>query len=111
MNLPIVLLIGAGIGALIGAMIFFEKKEPYKLEIVIASIFRNALVALLVRLSVQPGSSWLACAGFGLLYGFWTGLVVFMAKGGLKSHDAPFVVPGATVVGGLTGLAIAFFIA
>ncbi|MBI3872763.1 MAG: hypothetical protein HY304_06780 [candidate division Zixibacteria bacterium] len=58
------------------SMIFFEKREPYKLEIVLASTFRNAIVALLVGLSARAGSSWLVHAGLGLLYGFWTGLVV-----------------------------------
>ena len=107
MSLLIVMLVGAGFGALVGAFIFFEKRELYKIEILLASVLRNALVALMVGLSVRPGSSRLVCGGFGLLYGFWSGMIVFLAKGGLKSHDAPFVLPGAKLIGALTGLVIA----
>ena len=42
--------------------------------------------------------------GFGLLYGFISGLMVFFAKGGFKSKDTPYIILGATITGGFTGL-------
>ncbi len=102
----IILAVGIGIGLLIGGSIFFEPREPYKVEIMIASTIRSTLVALLTGFSVSALSSWYAGAGWGLLYGFLSGLMIFFAKGGFKSKDAPFVVLGATVTGGITGLLI-----
>lgn len=106
MNFMIVIATGGIIGLLLGASIFFEPKEPYKLEIMIASTIRNTLVALLTGYSLASQSSWYSGLGMGLLYGFAFGLVVFLAKGGFKSKDAPYVVPGAAVAGGLAGLII-----
>ena len=104
MKLIVVLIVSALIGGLLGALIFFEPKEPYKVEIVIASIFRNTLVGLLIGFSLSINSSWMSGVGFGLLYGFISGLMVFFAKGGFKSKDTPYVILGATITGGLTGL-------
>lgn len=106
MNLVIVLGTGFAMGLLLGASIFFEPKEPYKVEIMFASMIRSTLVALLTGFSLSPQSSWYAGAGFGLLYGFAFGLVVFLAKGGFKSKDAPYVIPGSTLSGCLVGLII-----
>jgi hypothetical protein len=104
MNLIVVLAVSALIGALLGALIFFEPKEPYKVEIVIASTFRNSLVGLLIGFSLNIDSSWLSGVGYGLLYGLVSGLMVFFAKGGFKSKDTPYVILGATITGGLMGL-------
>lgn len=104
MNLFIVLAMGFGIGLPLGASIYFEKKEPYKFEIMVASTIRNVLVVLLTGFSLT--SSWYAGIGFELLCSFAFGVVIFMAKGGFRSKDAPFVVPGAAVAGGLAGLII-----
>lgn len=109
MNLFVVLTVGIGVGVLIGLGIFFEPNEPYKVEIFFASTIRNALVALLIGLSLNAGSSWLQGTGFGLLYGFLFGMVVFLAKGGFKAKDAPYVLPAATVSGGLVGLILVNF--
>ena len=106
MDLIIVIATGFAIGLLLGASIFFEPREPYKLEIMIASMVRNTLVALLTGFSLSYNSSWYAGVGMGLLYGFVFGAVVFLAKGGFKSKDAPYVVPGSTIAGGLIGLII-----
>lgn len=106
MNLIIVIITGFTIGLLLGASIYFEPKEPYKFEIMIASTIRNILVALITGFSLSSDSSWYSGVGLGLLYGFAFGLVVFLAKGGFKSKDAPYVVLGATFAGGLTGLII-----
>jgi hypothetical protein len=106
MNLVIVIGTGLAFGALLGASIFFEKREPYKVEILIASTIRSILVALLTGFSLSSHSSWYAGAGSGLIYGFLFGLVIFLAKGGFKSKDAPYVVLGASISGGLAGLVI-----
>jgi hypothetical protein len=106
MNLIVVLSTGCIIGLLLGASIFFEPKEPYKSEIMVASTIRSTLVSLLTGFSLSSQSSWYAGIGFGLLYGFAFGLVVFLAKGGFKSKEAPYVVPGAAIAGGLAGLII-----
>ncbi len=106
MNLMIVIATGFTIGILLGASIFFEPKEPYKLEIMIASTIRNILVALLIGFSLSAKSSWYSGVGYGLLYGFAFGLVVFLAKGGFKSKDAPYVIPGSAIAGALIGLII-----
>src|SRR5690242_6724690 len=99
MNITAVLLAGGAIGLLTGAGIFFEPREPYKLEIMIASTIRSILVAILIGFSLTPGSRWYSGVLWGFLYGFATGLVVFLAKGGFKSKEAPYVVPGAAVAG------------
>jgi hypothetical protein len=106
MNLTVVISSGLIIGLLLGAGVYFEPSEPYKLEVTIASTIRSTLVALLTAFSLSPLSSWYAGIGFGVLYGAATGLVVFLAKGGFKSKSAPFVVPGAGIAGGIAGLII-----
>jgi len=106
MNLGLVILIGAIAGALDGVGIFFEPREPYKIEILFAAILKGILVSVTTALSLTSQSSWLHAAGFGLLYGFLFALVIFLAKGAFKSKDAPYVVPSGVVLGVLTGLAV-----
>ena len=106
MNYLVVAAVGLIIGLLTGAGIFFEPDEPYKVEIFLASTIRSVLVALLTGFSLASGSSWLTGAGFGLLYGFVFGVVIFLAKGGFKSKDAPFVVLASSVSGILIGVVI-----
>jgi hypothetical protein len=107
MKLAAVLLIGAVIGALDGGGVFFAPGEPYRIEIFAAAILKGVLVALMIALSLRNNRSLVAGAGLGLLYGFAFGLVVFLAKGGLKSMDAPYVVPSGAVMGAITGLLVA----
>jgi hypothetical protein len=85
MNILIALLIGALMGGLNGVGIFFEPREPYKIEILLAATLKGVLISLLTGFSLGPGSSWLRGAGFGMLYGFAFGLVIFLAKGAFKS--------------------------
>ena len=106
MSLIVVLSTGCIIGLLLGASIFFEPREPHKWEIMVASTIRNTLVSLLTGFSLSSQSAWYAGIGFGMLYGFASGSVVFLAKGGFKSKDARYVVPGAAIAGGLAGLII-----
>ena len=109
MRTPVVLLIGAIIGALDGVGIFFAPGEPYKVEIFFAAILKGILVSLIIGLSLARRRSWLRGAGFGLLYGCGIALVVFLAKGGFRSMGAPYVVPSGIVMGALTGILVSRF--
>ena len=109
MSYPIVVGVGALVGLLLGLTILFEPEEPYKIEIILASTLRNVLVALLSGMSLSAKSSALAGTGYGLVYGFAFGLVVYLAKGAFRSRSTPYVVPGAAFAGGLTGLIIAIY--
>lgn len=109
MSYPIVIGIGTLVGLLLGLTILFEPEEPYKIEIILASTLRNVLVALLTGLSLTARSSALVGTGYGLVYGFAFGLVIFLAKGAFRSRSAPHVIPGATFAGGLSGLIIAVY--
>src|SRR5438270_677388 len=107
MNILVVFLIGALMGGLNGVGIFFEPREPYKIEILLAATLKGVLISLLTGFSLGPSSSWLRGAGFGMLYGFAFGLVIFLAKGAFKSKDAPYVVPMSIVTGLITGVLLA----
>ncbi len=106
MNVGLVILIGSVAGFLDGVGIFFEPREPYKVEILFAAMLKGILVSIMTAFSLTKQSTWLQAAGFGLLYGFLFALVIFLAKGAFKSKDAPYVVPSGIVLGVLTGLAI-----
>jgi hypothetical protein len=106
MNLIVVGAIGMALGVIEAAGIFFEPKEPYKIQILLAGTLKGLLVALLTGFSLSPGSSWLDGLGFGLLYGALFGLVIFLAKGGPVSKDAPYVIPMSAITGAICGLLI-----
>jgi len=107
MNISAVLIIGAIMGGVNGVGIFFEPREPYKIEILLAATLKGILISLLTAFSLGAGRSWLRGAGFGMLYGFAFGLVIFLAKGAFKSKDAPYVVPMSIVTGLITGVLLA----
>ena len=109
MNILFVLIIGALMGGLNGVGIFFEPREPYKVEILLAAILKGILISLLTAFSLGAGSSWLRGAGFGMLYGFAFGFVIFLAKGAFKSKDAPYVVPVSVITGLIIGVLLANF--
>lgn len=106
MSLVIVILIGAVLGALGGAGIFFEPKEPYKWQILCAATLKGVLIALLTGFSITAKTQWWLAIAIGALYGLAFGLVIYLAKGGPKSGDARYVVPSGVITGGLTGLFI-----
>ena len=106
MSLPIVILIGALLGALSGAGIFFEPREPYKWQILCAATLKGLLIALLTGFSMTANTQWWLAMAIGALYGLVFGLVIYLAKGGPKSGDAPYVVCSGIITGGLTGLFI-----
>ena len=109
MNFFVCLIIGAALGALDGAGIFFAPGEPYKWQIFFAATLKGALVGLLTGFSLASDSRWWTALGTGALYGFVFALVVYLAKGGPQSGDAPYVVPSGIVMGALTGLFILLF--
>lgn len=108
MSIPIVVILGAALGLLGTAGIYFEPREPYKHQIVAAGTLRGVLVGLLTGLSMSPASGWMVGLGLGALYGLSFGLVIYLAKGGPASGDAPFVIPTSGVTGALTGVLIAW---
>jgi hypothetical protein len=65
MSLPIVILIGAVLGGLSGAGIFFEPREPYKWQIVCAATLKGVLIALLTGFSVAATTRWWSAMAIG----------------------------------------------
>jgi hypothetical protein len=109
MNILTTLLIGAGVHALVGAGVFFAK-EPYNVQIFLATILKGLLVALLTGFSLQARVSrgvWTG-VGYGLLYGLAFGLVVFLAKGA-DFKTTPHLLTGSVIQGVITGALIALF--
>jgi hypothetical protein len=106
MNFLTVILIGVVIGALDGVGIFFEPKEPYKWQILCAATLKGVLVALITGFSLAATARWWTAMVIGALYGLAFSLVIYLAKGGPTSGDAPYVVPSGIVTGGLMGLFI-----
>ena len=106
MNFLTVVVIGAALGVLDGVGIFFEPKEPYKWQILFAATLKGILVALLTAFSVSATSRLWSAIVTGALYGFAFSLVIYLAKGGPKSGDAPYVIPSGIITGGLIGLFI-----
>jgi hypothetical protein len=109
MSVSVALVIGAVIGVLDGVGIFFAPDEPFKGEIFVAAILKGILVAVLTGLSLTNSSTWWQGALYGLLYGFAFALVIFLAKGGFKSKDAPYVVPSGALLGIVPGLLLVKF--
>lgn len=109
MNFLIFFTIGALGGALDGVGIFFAPEEPCKWQIFLAATVKGALVGLLTGFSLGPDPRWWFGMRAGALYGFAFALVVYLAKGGWKSGDAPYVIPSGIIFGALTGLFIVVF--
>jgi hypothetical protein len=105
-NLLPVILIGAVLGALDGGGIFFEPKEPYKWQIFFAAVLKSVLVALLTGFSLSASIRWWSAIAIGALYGLAFSLVVYLAKGGPTSGDAPYVIPSGIITGAFIGLFI-----
>jgi len=104
MNFLVVAVIGVVLGALDGLGIFFEPKEPYKWQIFFAATLKGVLVALLTGFSLATTTRWWSAILTGAIYGLAFSLVIYLAKGGPKSGDAPYVIPSGIITGGLIGL-------
>jgi len=83
-NLPVVILLGALLGGLSGASVFFEPGEPYRWQILCAATLKGVLIALLTGFSIAATTRWRSAMAIGALYGFAFGLVIYFAKGGPK---------------------------
>jgi predicted ABC-type sugar transport system permease subunit len=94
---------GAIVGFLDSCSIWFVPSEPYANFIVAAGTLKGLLTALLISCNVDNRSSLRSALGVGALYGFLMSAVVFLAKGGWASWDAPYVVPAGLVVGLILG--------
>jgi hypothetical protein len=103
---PIVIAIGAVLGALGGAGIFFEAREPYKWQIFCAATLKGVLIALLTGFSMNATMRWWLAITIGAIYGLAFGVVIYLAKGGPASNDAPYVIPSSIITGALAGLLI-----
>ena len=106
MSLPIVILIGAVLGGLDGVWIFFEPREPYKGQIFCAATLKGVLTALLVGFSISASTRWWFAIAIGAMYGLAFSTVIYLAKGGANSGDAPYVIPSGIITGGVMGVLI-----
>lgn len=97
---------GAAIGVLPALGIYFDKREPYKHFIVAAATLRGITTGLLITTLVARATSYGVSAAWGAAFGLLTALTVYLAKGGWKGKDAPFLLPVAVVEGIVTGLVV-----
>ncbi len=102
-------IIGAVIGFLETFSIWFVPEEPYASFIVAAGTLKGGLAALLIARWVNGSSSIGKALGTGASVGVMMALVVYLAKGGWVSSDAPFVVPSGAVSGLLIGAGVRYF--
>ena len=98
-----ILLIGLAVGGLDGGGIFFVKKESYKLEIFLAALLKSCLVSFMLSLLLSASDAVWDSIWIGAVVGTLFALIVFLAKGGFASGDAPLVVPFGLMWGALTG--------
>ncbi len=98
-----IIMAGAIVGFLGAVGIYFEPREPYQHFIVIAGTVGGALLALLISAVVDRTSTRMVAFMWGALLGFLQGTVIFLAKGGWVSWDAPFVVPTLVASGIILG--------
>ncbi len=104
MRLGVVFLVSLVVGFPGGVPNLFVPEEPYRYQILVASTLKGVLMGLLTGLSLNAQSPWWHGVGLGAVYGLAFGLVVFLAKGGLKSNAAPYVVPMSALTGAVAGL-------
>jgi hypothetical protein len=108
--LPVRLLFSLGIGAAVGLMgvaaVYFDASASGRMKIVVASILRCMLVALLLTLSVTPQSSWPTAVGLGAVYGLWTASFVVLSKAEGAGRHAVYILPSALATGAIIGASI-----
>ncbi len=97
---------GAVIGCLGAVGIYWAPDEPYPHWIVAAGTVDGIVVALLATVFIRARSSIGAALIVGALCGLATATVVFLAKGGWSSWDAPFVIPTGVVEGLVLGAVV-----
>ena len=97
---------GAVVGCLGAIGIYWAPDEPYKHWIVAAGLMNGMVTALLMTVFIRSRSSIGAALLSGALCGLATATVVFLAKGGWGSWDAPYVVPTGVVEGLILGAVV-----
>ncbi|MCZ6836810.1 MAG: hypothetical protein O7G85_13625 [Planctomycetota bacterium] len=98
-----VIIAGAGLGFLETFSIWFVPEEPYPSFIVASGVLNGALLAILITSTLGRASSISKSLLVGGLFGLLLATVVYLAKGGWVSNDAPYVVPSGLVTGLLLG--------
>ncbi len=97
---------GAVVGCLGAVGIYWAPDEPYKHWIVAAGMLNGIVTSLLMTVFIQGRSSLGAALLVGALCGLTTAAVLFLAKGGWSSWDAPYVVPTGLVEGLILGIVV-----
>jgi hypothetical protein len=98
------MLVGMLVGAVNGTSIFFIRNEPHKAAVFAATIMRNAFVGLLTYYSLNVQTRWWGALLSGTVYGLMLGLVVVLAKGGLKDRQHLVILPFSALTGAAIGL-------
>ena len=98
-----IIVVGAGLGFLTAVGVYFDPGELYPGFVTVAGTLLGVTVALLVTTVVTDATTVLQSFAWGALFGLLPALVVFFAKGGWVSWDAPFVVPTAIGIGAILG--------
>jgi hypothetical protein len=108
-RLPMKRLLPLGIGAAVGlmgvAVICFDASATGRPQIVVASVLRCMLVALLLA-ALTPQSSWPAAIGLGAGYGLWTASFVVLSKAESAGQHAAYILLSALATGAVIGAAI-----
>lgn len=93
------LVAGVAVGFLESFGIWFVPEEPHASFVVAAGTLKGLLTAVLIAGFVDRRSSVKWALGIGALIGFSMSTIVFLAKGGWMTWDAPFVVPSGVISG------------
>lgn len=99
-RIPLGIISGMIIAALLGSGIFFQPDEPLKTQIFFATTIKGGLMGLMLATVLRSTDSWMKTLLVGLVLGGLMGLVIGLAKG---FHSAPYVVPGSAVEGLIFG--------
>ena len=98
-----IVIAGAGLGFLETFSIWFVPDEPYPNFIIASGVLNGALLAILIASTLSRDSTIARSLLVGGLFGLLMAVVVYLAKGGWVSNDAPYVVPSGLVMGLLLG--------
>ena len=101
-----VAVVGAVVGCLGVVGIYWAPDEPYKHWIVAAGLLNGVVNSLLMTVFIRQRSSIGSALLVGALCGLVTATVVFLAKGGWSSGDAPYVIPTGVVEGLVLGMVV-----
>src|SRR5438067_240730 len=104
---------GSGYAIGVGALMAFAPTQLHMSQHALVDGFftfwatlKGVLVALLTGFSLTATTRWWSAVVTGTLYGFAFSQVIYLAKGGPKSGDAPYVIPSGIITGGFIGLFI-----